>query len=549
MFSKHYAGLDITSSEDNGSLLPVSRVTLVVSDDLVLTAGDDTGLEITADCPHATQAMVDAIYNRLKGFKYRMLSANDANIDPAAELGDGFTADGVYSVMARISDDGSGYMSVSAPGESELEEEFPIDGPLTQVFNRKIAETRSSITKTAEEIRLEIVNEGKRLSSEITQKIDSIKLNVSGGLGGTASIELSVNGTKQTGSVELENVREAFANDESQITINAGLVTFDSNTFVVNSDNFGVTKSGVVTAKNANISGTITATSGSFDSVTISGSTFSGQLSGATGSISGVTGSYSGSIYSGGTFTGTGSGMHLTNSSYGWLNGSSSGIYNGYVQSCSTDGTTFEIASGSLSSSGSSPQMYGRLGGKIASNNAVFTQGTAGALESGNLTVTGDISCQGTKSRAIKTEHFGTRCLDALETALPTFSDYGMAKLDETGVCWISIDPVFAETINQSCVPTVFLTKYGEGDIWVYTVDANFITVKGTPGISFSWQIMSQQANCFRERMRILDIDIPTSNADQGFSVEADIDAEKTSVDYEKLAYDYYTDFERRLSE
>ncbi len=60
MSEKFYVGLDVTSFEDNGKQRPISRVTLMLDDNEALTAGDNTGVELVADCPHATQEMVNA---------------------------------------------------------------------------------------------------------------------------------------------------------------------------------------------------------------------------------------------------------------------------------------------------------------------------------------------------------------------------------------------------------------------------------------------------------------------------------------------------------
>lgn len=171
MYDKHYVGLDLTGFQDNGIQRPVSRVTLRVDDNNVLTAGDDTGLEIISDCPHATQEMVNALLAQIKGTRYQMFGADDARLDPTAELGDGITAGGVYSVISRISDDGSGFPGVTAPGEDD---EYPAGGPMTQEFNRKIAQTNSRITKTAEQIRLEVENEVKGLNAAITVELNKI---------------------------------------------------------------------------------------------------------------------------------------------------------------------------------------------------------------------------------------------------------------------------------------------------------------------------------------------------------------------------------------
>lgn len=211
---KLFVGLGVTSVEDNGTLPPISRVTLMVDDNNAITAGDDTGREIIADCPFATQEMVNAILSRLKGYQYHAYTASDAGIDPAMELGDAVTVGGIYSVVSRIEDDGTGYPSIAAPGEAELEDEYPSVGPVTQTFNRQISETRSLISKTSEEILLKVENELKGLSSSfsvqlqqiqsqvtglngqvssITQKVDNITLSVSNG-STSSSISLSVGG-------------------------------------------------------------------------------------------------------------------------------------------------------------------------------------------------------------------------------------------------------------------------------------------------------------------------------------------------------------------
>lgn len=177
---KTFVGLDITGFENTGKYRPISRVTLWVDDSNCLTAGDDTGIEIEADCPHATQEMVNALLSQLQGYQYQSYTADAANVDPAAELGDGITVSGVYSTLSRMSDDGNGFPDISAPGEVALEEEYPSAGPMTQEFNRQIAETRSRITKTSEEIRMEVENEIKGLSASITVELDNITQRVNG---------------------------------------------------------------------------------------------------------------------------------------------------------------------------------------------------------------------------------------------------------------------------------------------------------------------------------------------------------------------------------
>lgn len=207
MSNKYYVGKDVTSFSDKGKYKPISRVTLLVDDENSLTAGDDTGMEVIASCPHATQPMVNALLQTMKGYQYQAYEAGAANIDPAAELGDGVTVGGIYSPLSKLSDDGRGYAGISSPGEAEMEDEYPAGGYITQEFNRKIAETRSTITKTSEEINLKVEGIDGRVS-DITQTVDGISLSVTSASSPdgqtTATITLKVGPNTYTGYIKLD---------------------------------------------------------------------------------------------------------------------------------------------------------------------------------------------------------------------------------------------------------------------------------------------------------------------------------------------------------
>lgn len=199
MSDYHKVGLDVVSFENVGTAKPISRVTLRVDGEKCFTAGDDTGRELTAPCPTATQEMVDAILASVSGFEYKAYNAGSAGLDPAAELGDGISVGEVYSVVAAISNNGHGFPDVSAPGEAELEEDDPYISPMQQEINRKTSQTRALIEKTAEEIRLSVSEVSDDLStlegsvSELSVKLNSITLSVSNGAY-SSTIKLLANG-------------------------------------------------------------------------------------------------------------------------------------------------------------------------------------------------------------------------------------------------------------------------------------------------------------------------------------------------------------------
>lgn len=239
MSDKTFVGLDITGFENTGKYRPVSRVTLLVDDENVYTAGDDTGLELTASCPHATQKMVNALLAQLQGYQYQSFTADAANLDPAAELGDGVTVNGIYSIISQLDDDGRGFPDISSPGEVALEEEYPAAGPMTQEFNRQLADTRSQITKTAEEIQLLVESEINDLSSSFTVQLDNITGRVNGLDGEFAELSLTLDGLTVTDST-------------GKTVINGSMI--QTSNLYVNAANI----SGTLQANQINLTGAIT---------------------------------------------------------------------------------------------------------------------------------------------------------------------------------------------------------------------------------------------------------------------------------------------------
>lgn len=244
MSDKHFIGLDVISFEDTGKHDPISRVTLFLDDENYYTAGDDTGKEITASCPSATQAMADALLAKLKGYQHQSFNADAANIDPAAELGDGVTVSGIYAMLASIKDDGNGYADIGAPDEPEVEEEYPYISPIQQEINRKSTEIYSTITKTAEEIRLEIQGlDDKYVSLAVT--LDGVTVTDETG---TTKIKGS--------SIETDTLYVSAANITGTLTANqinlAGAITWNDLSSGVQSNINGAYSLASGAASNAN---------------------------------------------------------------------------------------------------------------------------------------------------------------------------------------------------------------------------------------------------------------------------------------------------------
>lgn len=136
----------------------------------------------------------------------------------------------------------------------------------------------------------------------------------------------------------------------------------------------------------------------------------------------------------------------------------------------------------------------------------------------------------GSKSRVAETKDYGDRLLYCYETPTPYFGDIGTAKTDENGVCFISIDDIFQETVNTKIEYTAFLQKEGPGDLWVDEKSSAFFVVKGTPNLSFSWEIKAVQRDF--EQLRLDDYNLQAEVPDD--SVELAHIFEQELEDYDR---------------
>ena len=158
----------------------------------------------------------------------------------------------------------------------------------------------------------------------------------------------------------------------------------------------------------------------------------------------------------------------------------------------------------------------------------------------------GNISCRSInsvspKSRVMDTKDFGTRLLYCYEMPVPMFGDLGDGVIDETGVAYIYIDPIFEKTIDPEVLYQVFLQKYGPGDCWVSERKPGYFVVAGTPGLKFGWELKGKQADSHRDRLEA-PIETPENTRVQVSDI-SDIEFE---LDYGHAAADYIEDLMER---
>lgn len=259
MYDKTFIGRRCASVSKPPELEPISKIVLWVDSENCYEAGDSTGREFETTCPYGSQQMADDLLAKLRGYVYKPLEAEDAIIDPAAEIGDAVTVDGRYTILANaeLSFDSLLTFNVSAPGASELPQEYSFSNN-EKVLSRKIARTRSLISKTAEEIRLEINGlDGKYTALAVT--IDGVTVTDSTGTTKIkgSSIEtstLKVNAANITGTLTVGNLPAGVAMT-SDIPSDADITVITNNAIRTASISANQVTAGTFNGVNLDLSG------------------------------------------------------------------------------------------------------------------------------------------------------------------------------------------------------------------------------------------------------------------------------------------------------
>ena len=163
--------------------------------------------------------------------------------------------------------------------------------------------------------------------------------------------------------------------------------------------------------------------------------------------------------------------------------------------------------------------------GKEDANGGFYAIGN-GLVKGSRVTAEG-IYTSGTKNRIVDTENYGQRLQYCYEMPSPFFGDIGEAETDENGLCYVQIDDIFGETVLRNDKYNVFLQKEGCGDLWIEEKTADYFLVKGTPNLSFSWELKAKQADYTLERLE---------KNETSYEKEPELD-------YSEIGYQTYIDY------
>ena len=269
-----------------------SKVVIIVSDEIEYSAGTDTGRTLTLNCPWGTQEIANNILQSIKGFQYQPMTAGNALVDPAVEIGDGISANGVYSGVYSLETKFNSNLptTVSAPADEELYEEHTYVPKSEREVTRKFLDFQSQFR----------IQDGK-ISAEVEERKSDTK---------SIRATLEVQAGQITAKVN--------KNDGSSSTFGWALETaswriFSGSSTVLKADKNGLEVKGVIRATSGEIGGfKITSNSLTYNNQTWGGTNSTGIYIGpsgiqlgknfkvdSAGNLSAASGTFSGNVYAG----------------------------------------------------------------------------------------------------------------------------------------------------------------------------------------------------------------------------------------------------------
>lgn len=155
---KRAQNMEISEQFDGYSGVRIFVGTNDDGENVIYESGDTNGRTLEIKNPFGTQEMADNILADIQGYQYQPMSAESALLNPAAEMGDGVTVNGVYSgIFVRATQFGRLMASdISAPTDEEIEHEFAVESPSERQYTRFVQQTRAMLKITNLAIEAEV---------------------------------------------------------------------------------------------------------------------------------------------------------------------------------------------------------------------------------------------------------------------------------------------------------------------------------------------------------------------------------------------------------
>ena len=163
------------------------RIVVGTNDDgetVEYSAGNLNGNVLEIKNPFGTQQMAVNILNDIRGYQYQPMDVKGALLNPAAEMGDGISVNGIYTGLYIRSTTFGRLMKadIGAPTNQEIEHEFTVESPSDRQYTRFVQQTKSMLKITNLAIQAEVAartEADEEINSTLTIQASQISAKVS----------------------------------------------------------------------------------------------------------------------------------------------------------------------------------------------------------------------------------------------------------------------------------------------------------------------------------------------------------------------------------
>lgn len=449
---------DGTLSYEDYQVAPIDKVQIRQSQDDVgvIYPPDETGANavviegnplLTAESAEALQPVAQSIYETMRPITYTPLSVSvplAANTPPPGTII--LVTDPQGRTMTTY------IMQVQITGQKA---EISSTGSATRDGTAAVNAAR--LENTA----------GKML--ELQAGIDGLIVKASELEGDYTELSQTVDGLSVS-VVKDGEVRTKFALDDTSVTINTGVISFQSDSISIDSQNFQLETNGNVTATGIFRSNNGVSGAGRNESILSSGGL---QL---YRTLNNGQNTIAASLSSNGQNASMG---HFA------LYGSTG------VQMLTADadfaGMRFVLRDG---------YGHGMITMSPANGGSAEFEGNVDVQGPNGLGVSTTVTCQtlnawGSKNRVVHTAR-GYVGMGAMESPQPAFADFGCGVCDENGLCLLQMDPRYLDTVAHAYSPQWSVTATAPGQLWLEK-RGQYALVHGSAGQTFDWIVIIPQ--------------------------------------------------------
>lgn len=208
-----------------------THVIVNTDDDTYVEAGTNDGETFEVFCPWGTTEMAEDILNALEGYVYQPYEAHGAILDPAYEIGDNVSVNGIDGILASVvtTHDALCAADISAPSDNEIDHEYPYISSLNRQIKRRLQTIETTLYVGPESIVASVKDIDGRIT-EVSQTADKINWLVASGTDASnftmtdRAVELVSASINLTGYVTFNSLTEAGSTAINGANITTGKI-------------------------------------------------------------------------------------------------------------------------------------------------------------------------------------------------------------------------------------------------------------------------------------------------------------------------------------